>query len=77
MLVPQPPLNLESLWPRSQLPSKMALSKFDGLELPASADFHVHLRDGMSLYSLVFGVIKSNDLVCGFVAELLTVVYIS
>jgi hypothetical protein len=23
----------------------MALSKFDGLELPASADFHVHLRD--------------------------------
>lgn len=24
----------------------MSLSKFDGLELPASADFHVHLRDG-------------------------------
>lgn len=24
----------------------MALAKFDGLELPASADFHVHLRDG-------------------------------
>jgi hypothetical protein len=24
----------------------MPLSKFDGLELPASADFHVHLRDG-------------------------------
>lgn len=22
------------------------LAKFDGLELPAAADFHVHLRDG-------------------------------
>ena len=24
----------------------MALQKFDGLELPAAADMHVHLRDG-------------------------------
>jgi len=24
----------------------MALQRFDGLELPAAADFHVHLRDG-------------------------------
>lgn len=24
----------------------MPLEKFDGLELPAPADFHVHLRDG-------------------------------
>lgn len=24
----------------------MALEKFDGLELPAAADMHVHLRDG-------------------------------
>lgn len=32
----------------------MALSeRFDGLELPASADFHVHLRDGAMLETVV------------------------
>jgi dihydroorotase len=31
----------------------MALSKFDGLELPASADFHVHLRDGNMMKAVV------------------------
>jgi len=25
---------------------RMALEKFDGLELPAAADMHVHLREG-------------------------------
>lgn len=31
----------------------MPLSKFDGLELPPSADFHVHLRDSemMKVYN--------------------------
>jgi len=28
-------------------------SKFDGLELPASADFHVHLRDGAMMKAVV------------------------
>ncbi|KAG9238099.1 hypothetical protein BJ875DRAFT_86996 [Amylocarpus encephaloides] len=31
----------------------MSLSKFDGLELPASADFHVHLRDGAMMKTVV------------------------
>jgi dihydroorotase len=31
----------------------MALSKFDGLELPASADCHVHLRDGDLMKAVV------------------------
>ena len=31
----------------------MALSKFDGLQLPASADFHVHLRDGNMMKAVV------------------------
>lgn len=31
----------------------MSLSKFDGLELPASADFHVHLRDGAMMETVV------------------------
>jgi dihydroorotase len=31
----------------------MPLSKFDGLELPASADFHVHLRDGAMMKTVV------------------------
>ena len=31
----------------------MDLSKFDGLELPASADFHVHLRDGPMMETVV------------------------
>ncbi|KUJ15595.1 Dihydroorotase [Mollisia scopiformis] len=30
-----------------------SLSKFDGLELPASADFHVHLRDGAMMETVV------------------------
>ncbi|KAK0121451.1 hypothetical protein ONS95_009745 [Cadophora gregata] len=29
------------------------LSKFDGLELPAAADFHVHLRDGVMMETVV------------------------
>lgn len=29
------------------------LSKFDGLELPAAADFHVHLRDGKMMETVV------------------------
>ncbi|EHK96153.1 putative dihydroorotase [Glarea lozoyensis 74030] len=31
----------------------MPLEKFDGLELPASADFHVHLRDGDMMKTVV------------------------
>jgi dihydroorotase len=31
----------------------MPLSKFDGLELPASADFHSHLRDGFMMKAVV------------------------
>ncbi|CAG8983226.1 hypothetical protein HYALB_00004054 [Hymenoscyphus albidus] len=31
----------------------MSLSKFNGLELPASADFHVHLRDGAMMETVV------------------------
>jgi dihydroorotase len=31
----------------------MLLSKFDGVELPASADFHVHLRDGPLMKAVV------------------------
>jgi len=31
----------------------MPLTKFDGLELPASADFHVHLRDGNMMKAVV------------------------
>jgi dihydroorotase len=31
----------------------MSLSKFDGLELPASADFHVHLRDANLMKAVV------------------------
>lgn len=31
----------------------MALSRFDGLELLAGADFHVHLRDGAIMNAVV------------------------
>ncbi|KAG4027932.1 hypothetical protein MFRU_026g01130 [Monilinia fructicola] len=31
----------------------MSLSRFDGLELPAAADFHVHLRDGKMMETVV------------------------
>jgi dihydroorotase len=31
----------------------MPLVKFDSLELPASADFHVHLRDGAMMKTVV------------------------
>lgn len=30
-----------------------SLSKFDGLEIPAAADFHVHLRDGKMMETVV------------------------
>jgi hypothetical protein len=38
---------------QSQQLQTMTLSKFDGLELPASADFHVHLRDGPLMKAVV------------------------
>ncbi|PQE24008.1 dihydroorotase protein [Rutstroemia sp. NJR-2017a WRK4] len=31
----------------------MSLTQFDGLELPAAADFHVHLRDGAMMETVV------------------------
>lgn len=31
----------------------MYLTQFDGLELPAAADFHVHLRDGAMMKTVV------------------------
>ncbi|PGH11391.1 dihydroorotase, homodimeric type [Helicocarpus griseus UAMH5409] len=37
----------------------MTLSKFDGIELPASADFHVHLRDG-DMMELVVPTIRQG-----------------
>ena len=36
-----------------QKPTKMALTKFDGLTLPATADFHSHLRDGSMMEAIV------------------------
>ena len=32
----------------------MALEKLDGLELPAAADMHVHLRDGAMTELIVY-----------------------
>lgn len=37
----------------------MPLEKFQGVELPASADFHVHLRDG-AMMELVTGTIRQG-----------------
>jgi dihydroorotase len=37
----------------------MPLNKLDGLELPATADFHVHLRDG-KMMELVTPTIKKG-----------------
>lgn len=40
-----------------------SLAKFDGLELPASADvfsFHVHLRDGAMMETVVLSVPKGG-----------------
>lgn len=53
----------------------MSLQQFDGLEIPAPADFHVHLRDGPMMelvtptirqggVNTVF-VMVSNQLRCG------------
>ena len=39
-------LHCVSLLYLEQLDPVLAMRLFDGLELPASADFHVHLRDG-------------------------------
>ena len=39
---------------------------FDGLELPASGDFHVHLRDG-EMMATVAGTIKSGGVDAVFV----------
>lgn len=33
----------------------MALAHFDGLELPAAADMHVHLRDGEMTELVAYG----------------------
>jgi dihydroorotase len=41
----------------------MALAKFDGLELPAAADMHVHLRDGsmMELVTYAITILTRTD----------------
>lgn len=40
--------------------NKMALSKLDGIELPAAADMHVHLRDGPMTDLVVYGNLDST-----------------
>lgn len=45
---------------------KMPLEKFDGLELPATADFHVHLRDG-EMMELVTPTIRQGGVNTVFV----------
>lgn len=37
-----------------QRPRKIPLEKLDGLELPAAADMHVHLRDGAMTELVVY-----------------------
>lgn len=44
----------------------MPLEKLDGLELPATADFHVHLRDG-EMMELVTPTIRSGGVNTVFV----------
>jgi dihydroorotase len=44
----------------------MALEKFDGIELPATADFHVHLRDG-EMMKLVTPTIRQGGVNTVFV----------
>ena len=46
--------------------SKMPLEQFDGLELPATADFHVHLRDG-EMMKLVTPTIRQGGVNTVFV----------
>lgn len=36
----------------------MALEQLDGLELPAAADMHVHLRDGAMTELVVYDALK-------------------
>ena len=43
----------EELFSEALLMVMAAPSRFDGLELPASADFHVHLRDGPLMNAVV------------------------
>lgn len=50
----------------------MALQKFDGLELPAPADFHVHLRDG-PMMELVTPTIRQGGVNTVFVMVSLTI----
>lgn len=43
----------------------MALNKFNGLELPAAADMHVHLREGVMMElvtyaQFLFGIWKTH-----------------
>lgn len=46
--------------------SSSPLSKFDGVEIPAAADMHVHLRDG-KMMELVVPTIRMGGVntVCG------------
>jgi dihydroorotase len=44
----------------------MPLEKFDGLELPATADFHVHLRDN-EMMELVTPTIRNGGVNLVFV----------
>lgn len=44
----------------------MPLEQFDGLELPATADFHVHLRDG-DMMKLVTPTIRQGGVNTVFV----------
>jgi dihydroorotase len=44
----------------------MPLEKLDGLELPATADFHVHLRDG-EMMELVTPTIRQGGVNIVFV----------
>lgn len=39
-----------------QLTRRMALEHLDGLELPAAADMHVHLRDGAMMELVVYAL---------------------
>jgi len=55
--IPFVPLTVQRIEAEIQY-RNMTLSKFDGLELPAAADFHVHLRDG-AMSKLVIPAIVS------------------
>jgi hypothetical protein len=54
----------------------MPLSKFDDLELPASADFHVHLRDG-TLMKAVVPTVRQGGVNTVYVSAVNSVITIS